>query len=348
MFPGDGGAQGSEKLIRGRRSRLGYQRVVDGRVWTRGMCSLEPTRFSSLLLGVVVVVVATIGGSGLGAVTPCSRRTRTSSSVTVSTATPPASLLPPSSLPPATEATFTYCSPDGDELQMDFYRPARPSAVPVVLQVHGGGWVLGDRTLNVTAGLVSAFLSKGLAFATIDYRLDNAPDAIEDVACAVRYLRASAARLGIEAARIGAMGQSAGAQLVSLLGTAPPSSGFDVGQYSNESSRVQAVARRVGSNHLRHNTAPLAAHCHRFRVRNIRPSSTDAILAAHISDRRRPPVHHCSRNQRHPRTPRTVRDLRPRTESSERARTTHQGPTRRAWTPPSRRKAEPDCDRSPN
>jgi hypothetical protein len=48
------------------------------------------------------------------------------------------------------------------------------------------------------------------------------------------------------AARIGAMGQSAGAQLVALLGTAPPFSAFDVGQYSTESSRVQAVADEGG------------------------------------------------------------------------------------------------------
>ncbi len=66
------------------------------------------------------------------------------------------------------------------------------------------------------------------------------------MACAVRYPRAAADALAINGARIGAVGQSAGAQLVSLLGTAGPSDGFDVGQYLNESSRVQAVADEWG------------------------------------------------------------------------------------------------------
>jgi acetyl esterase/lipase len=129
---------------------------------------------------------------------------------------------------------------------MDLYRPVGSAAVPVVVQVHGGEWRIGNRTSNVTASLVSAFLKNGIAFATIDYRLLNGRKASYDVACAVRYLRASAAHLGIDGARIGAMGQSAGGQLVSLLGATDRSAGFDVGQYLRESSRVQAVVDEWG------------------------------------------------------------------------------------------------------
>jgi len=34
---------------------------------------------------------------------------------------------------------------------MDFYRPLVSDAAPVVLQVHGGEWRIGNRTSNVTA-----------------------------------------------------------------------------------------------------------------------------------------------------------------------------------------------------
>jgi acetyl esterase/lipase len=45
---------------------------------------------------------------------------------------------------------------------------------------------------------------------------------------------------------IGAMGQSAGGQLASLIGTVDRSAGFDVGQYPAQTSRVQAVADEWG------------------------------------------------------------------------------------------------------
>jgi acetyl esterase/lipase len=155
-------------------------------------------------------------------------------------------LIPLSDLPPATEGTFVYCTPASTPLMMDFYRPLGTTAVPVVLQVHGGGWLIGNRTTSVTASLVGAFLERGIAFATIDYRLGDGRAASNDVACAVRYLRAFATDLGIDPARIGAMGQSAGGQLVSLLGTADRTSGFDTGQYLDRSSRVQAVVDEWG------------------------------------------------------------------------------------------------------
>ncbi len=154
-------------------------------------------------------------------------------------------LLPPSSLPAgSTEATFTYCTAEGVDFQLDLYHPSGTMATPVVVNVHGGGWTIGNRTTHVTAQLVSDLLSKGIAFATIEYKLFDARMASKNVACAVRYLRASASVLHINGARIGVMGDSAGGQLVSLLGT--NSAGFKSGQYAGQSSRVQAVADEWG------------------------------------------------------------------------------------------------------
>ena len=69
---------------------------------------------------------------------------------------------------------------------------------------------------------------------------------IEDVKCAVRYLRAHSAEYHLDPDRIGAAGASAGAHLVALLGTTDETAGWDVGEYTDQSSRVQAVISLSG------------------------------------------------------------------------------------------------------
>ena len=79
---------------------------------------------------------------------------------------------------------------------------------------------------------------------SVNYRLYPAgmfPAMIEDVKCAIRFLRANAGQFNLDPARIAAIGPSAGGHLVSLLGTSDPGAGWDVGEYLDQSSRVQAV-----------------------------------------------------------------------------------------------------------
>lgn len=125
-----------------------------------------------------------------------------------------ASFAHPAGAAATSATTLTYCTHAGVALKLDLYRPAGNKPMPVVVAVHGGGWYKGDRFEDVTPKLVAGFLNAHLAFASVDYRLGNGPDAIADVACAVRFLRA-------RFASVGAMGRSAGAQIVSLLATAP-------------------------------------------------------------------------------------------------------------------------------
>jgi acetyl esterase/lipase len=63
-------------------------------------------------------------------------------------------------------------------------------------------------------------------------------------------LRANASRLGIDPNRIGAWGSSAGGELVSMLGVATRSAGFDVGENIDQSSSVQAVVDMFGPTDL--------------------------------------------------------------------------------------------------
>lgn len=86
--------------------------------------------------------------------------------------------------------------------------------------------------------------AQGYLVVSINYRLYPAaryPAMIQDVKCAIRALRANAGQYNLDPDRMGAIGASAGGHLVSLLGTTEASAEWDVGEYLDQSSRVQAV-----------------------------------------------------------------------------------------------------------
>lgn len=144
---------------------------------------------------------------------------------------------------------LTYCTVDGVALKMDLYFPPQASKPsPVAIYVHGGGWSQGDKTQGSVIPFTD-LASQGFLVAAVNYRLApryKFPAMIDDVKCAVRYLRANATKLNMDPSRIGAWGGSAGGHLVALLGATDASAGFDVGEYADQSSRVQAVVDMFG------------------------------------------------------------------------------------------------------
>lgn len=102
-------------------------------------------------------------------------------------------------------------------LKWDFF-PSTTGA-PVVVCIHGGGWISGDPTMmHDVADLLNAH---GFAAACPQYRLaplDPFPAAVEDVRAFVRFLKRDATRLGIDPDAIGAIGNSAGGHLATMLG----------------------------------------------------------------------------------------------------------------------------------
>jgi acetyl esterase/lipase len=176
----------------------------------------------------------------------------------------PAGSVAPQDLPPGRMSTVEYCRPDGVPLAMDLYMPpaaartGRPA--PVAMYVHGGG-ALGDRKMHGAGAslanhqgalftpLQQQLNARGFAVAAIDHRLPPGtpwPAQIEDAKCAVRFLRAHAAGLGIDPGQIGVWGSSGGGHLALLLGLTGPEAGFDHGQYLDQSSAVQAVVDMFG------------------------------------------------------------------------------------------------------
>ena len=120
----------------------------------------------------------------------------------------------------------TYAvAPGYRPLQLDVWVPASTAAPPLVVWIHGGGWMFGDRrylpeTLRPNQ-LFEDLVAAGLAVATIDYRhaLEaHFPAPLHDAKAAIRYLRAHADVLGIDTTKIGVWGESAGGHLAALVG----------------------------------------------------------------------------------------------------------------------------------
>ena len=110
-------------------------------------------------------------------------------------------------------------------LQLDLYVPDAAAAPPVVVWIHGGAWMFGDRRIlpeTFRPGQIfDALLAAGLAVATIDYRHAREaafPAQLHDAKAAVRWLRAYADELGISVERVGVFGESAGGHLAALVG----------------------------------------------------------------------------------------------------------------------------------
>jgi len=111
----------------------------------------------------------------------------------------------------------------GRDLKCNVYTPPQPGpGRPAVLLVHGGGWVQGDRSQLHGYGILLGRL--GYVCVATEYRLAGEarwPAQIHDVKAALRWMRASAGRLGIDPKKIAVSGNSAGGHLsLMVAGTA--------------------------------------------------------------------------------------------------------------------------------
>ncbi|HEU0310366.1 MAG TPA: alpha/beta hydrolase [Sphingomicrobium sp.] len=124
--------------------------------------------------------------------------------------------------PPAPGTAEHAFGPDPKQ-RLDLVKPTDVSRAPVLLFVHGGGWSIGDKA-HAASDKAKWANSKSWAFASTNYRLvpqATVENQAADVASAIAWLRANAAREGLDADRIVLMGHSAGAHLAALVGTDP-------------------------------------------------------------------------------------------------------------------------------
>ncbi len=94
----------------------------------------------------------------------------------------------------------------------DLWRPKSKSPTPLMVYIHGGGFVNGDKG-NLSPKLLEMLLGRGIAVMAINYSLLAThvyPQAYKDSARAIQYARANAKDWNIDKTKIGAMGSSAG------------------------------------------------------------------------------------------------------------------------------------------
>lgn len=150
------------------------------------------------------------------------------------------------------EVDIVYGKAGDKELKLDLARPTEGKGpFPTVICLHGGGWRMGNK--RDMRPWIELLAKEGYVAASVGYRL--APDfvfpsQIQDCKTAVRFLRASAEKYGIDKERFGAMGFSAGGHLVCLLGLTDATAGFEGKEHPKESSKVQAVVDFFGPTDL--------------------------------------------------------------------------------------------------
>lgn len=116
---------------------------------------------------------------------------------------------------------FVYAKSGSEDVRLDIYyprTPAPPGGYPLIIWLHGGGWILGSKRQDV---FVRHFPQYGYAIASIEYRLaqhEPFPAQIRDVRTATWWLHKNAKDLELDPSKFVVAGQSAGGHLALLLG----------------------------------------------------------------------------------------------------------------------------------
>lgn len=150
-----------------------------------------------------------------------------------------------------------YRSVDGHDLKMHIIHPwtnelNEDLRLPLILFIQGSAWTHPDMYSAMPA--LAWYASHGYVVATVDHR--NCADGypfpafLEDVKCALRFLRAHAAEYRIDAERVTAYGTSSGGNTALLLGMTGDDPRYKTNEYAEYSDSVCAVAECFGPTDL--------------------------------------------------------------------------------------------------
>ena len=139
-----------------------------------------------------------------------------------------------------------YKQIDSIELYLDLYMPENINQPPLIMWIHGGAWMFGDRK---SPGMIWQ-VGRGYALASIEYRLTGQgifPAHIIDCKDALVYLKKNAYKYGYSANKVIVAGDSAGGHLAALIGT---SNGHADWEHNGADCSVQAVVDYYGPTSL--------------------------------------------------------------------------------------------------
>ncbi|HEV3215155.1 MAG TPA: alpha/beta hydrolase [Vicinamibacterales bacterium] len=143
---------------------------------------------------------------------------------------------------------ITYLTANNWDAKLDVYQ-ARGAATPnqTLIYVHGGGWTGGTKESSSLTFL--PFLEMGWNVVNVEYRLakiSQAPAAVEDCLCALRWVYQRARDYNIDTSRLVTMGNSAGGHLALMMGMVPSGAGLDRQCPGTEELKVAAVINWYG------------------------------------------------------------------------------------------------------
>ncbi|GLB48048.1 hypothetical protein Y10_04160 [Neptunitalea sp. Y10] len=143
---------------------------------------------------------------------------------------------------------IVYHKTSTSKLFFDVYFPEitkKTEVFPVVLLVHGGGWIVGSKKNQHP--MAQQLALNGYVAIPVSYTLSEEatyPAAVIDLKHAIQYIREHASSLHADPNRIAILGASAGAQLATLVGVTPNNTIYRT--QSNTSDAVQAIVNVDG------------------------------------------------------------------------------------------------------
>lgn len=119
----------------------------------------------------------------------------------------------------------------------DIYLPEGAEKAPVIVLVHGGGFLFGDQGMTILQPVIQKALEQGYAVVSVDYRKSSEavfPAALADVKAAVRFVKASGEEYGFDTGHVAVWGESAGAYLSLMTALTPDVPELNGGVTDNE------------------------------------------------------------------------------------------------------------------
>ncbi len=185
---------------------------------------------------------------------------------------------------------IAYRTDKGPNTVLDLAKPTQAAGQrPAILIIHGGGWSAGSKNDAVYRSLMIDYAMKGYVVCNMNYRLVQEapfPACIEDVRCAIRWMKAHAAELGIDPERIGTFGHSAGGHLSLMAGVSADSPDFpdEGGPWKEQTASVACAVGGAPPTEIGNPNSPWSQHPEWWPVGYIHRLTTPLLVLQGAED----------------------------------------------------------------